>query len=82
MKLYYSNITPFIEKGNYIPKSEECLLSKSGKASCYAKHERKDAEGRVDRDERGAEAGRAFVADQQEKEAEESDCVLESLRKI
>lgn len=65
-------------KGNYVPKGKECLLSKSGEASSDAKHEGEDAEGRVDRDERSAEAGRALVADQQEKEAEESDCVLKS----
>lgn len=64
-------------KKKYIPKGEECLLSKSGEASSDAKYEGEDAEGRVDRYERGTEAGRAFIADQQEKEAEETDCVLE-----
>lgn len=68
----------YSQKDNYIPEGEEGLLSESGEASSYAKYKGEDAKSRVNRYERGAETGRALIADQQEKEAEETDCVLEA----
>lgn len=61
----------------YVPKSEDSLLSEAGQAGSDSKHEGKDPEGGVDGHETGAETGGAFVADQQQEEAEEAECVLE-----
>lgn len=61
---------------NYVPESKDGFLSEAGEAGGDSEHEGKDPEGGVDGNEAGTEAGGAFVADQQQKEAKETGCVL------
>lgn len=70
---------PIHKKTFYIPKAEDCLLSKSGDASADSKYEGEDPEGRVDRHQGGTEASGSLIADQQQQEAEEADSVLENV---
>lgn len=56
----------------YIPLSKEGFLGQPRQTGGDGEHEGQDAERRVDRDEGGAEAGRAVLAAEQDEEAEEA----------
>lgn len=63
-------------KTSYIPKSKDGFFSKSGEAGSDAEDEGQDTESCVDRDQGSAETSGALIADQQQEETEEADCVL------
>lgn len=65
-------------EGFYVPEGEDSFLGEPSQASSDSKYEGEDSEGRVHRHQWGTEASCAFIADQQQQEAEEADSVLKN----